>query len=230
MIFSSFFSMDLLGISIWSVLFRLFFATAAGGILGIERALKRRPAGFRTYILVCLGSTLVMMTGQFVAQEMGGTDPARLGAQVISGIGFLGAGTIITTGSNKVRGLTTAAELWVASCLGLAIGAGFYFAALVTLIIIIAVMTLFNKIQNRIVATSRDISVYVIFSSTVALNEFIVFLDAKKINILEFEMLGNPTDSVISGSFYLRYPLRRRHKMMIKDLKTQTGVLYLKEM
>jgi len=86
-----------------------------GGILGIERGRKYRPAGFRTYMLVCLGTTIVMLTNQYVYERYGGGDPVRMGAQVISGIGFLGAGTIIVTGHNQVKGLTTAAGLWAAA-------------------------------------------------------------------------------------------------------------------
>src|SRR5690606_893530 len=104
-----------------------------GGLIGIEREIGNRPAGFRTHTLVCIGSSLVMLTSEFLIgayADISIPDPARLGAQVISGIGFLGAGTIIKDGS-RVRGLTTAASLWVVACIGIAIGAGFYWGAIV---------------------------------------------------------------------------------------------------
>lgn len=82
------------------------------GILGYEREKKGRPAGFRTYMVVCIGSEIAMMTGIFLSRELGSTDPSRIAAQVISGIGFLGAGTILVTRQNQVKGLTTAAGLW----------------------------------------------------------------------------------------------------------------------
>ncbi len=108
------------------------------GLIGFEREHSHRPAGFRTHILVAVGSTLVMMTSGFVFQEYEGLssfDPTRLGAQVISGIGFLGAGTILREGFT-VKGLTTAASLWAVSCIGLAVGAGYYIGALVTTLFI----------------------------------------------------------------------------------------------
>lgn len=108
------------------------------GIIGFEREHSHRPAGFRTHILVAVGSTLVMMTSKFVFLEYQGivtVDPTRLGAQVISGIGFLGAGTILREGFS-VKGLTTAASLWAVSCIGLAVGAGYYIGAFVTTFVI----------------------------------------------------------------------------------------------
>mgnify|MGYP001027887749 CR=1 FL=1 len=97
-----------------------------GGMIGLERGSKNQSAGFRTYMLVCLGAASVMMTNQYICDHFESGDPSRLGAQVISGIGFLGAGTIIVTKRNQVRGLTTAAGLWSSACLGLAVGIGFY--------------------------------------------------------------------------------------------------------
>ena len=98
---------------------KLLLALFCGGLLGIEREQKKRPAGFRTYMLVCVGATLVMITNEFLGTRYAGIDPTRMGAQVISGIGFLGVGTIIVTGDNRVKGLTTAAGLWATACVGL---------------------------------------------------------------------------------------------------------------
>lgn len=111
---------------------RLLLACVLGGIIGYEREQTHRPAGFRTHILVCVGSALVMITSEFIFKKYAGhtnIDPARLGAQVISGIGFIGAGTIMREGFS-VKGLTTAASLWAVSCVGLAVGIGFYEGAL----------------------------------------------------------------------------------------------------
>lgn len=109
-----------------SCVFRILLAACFGGILGIERAKSNQAAGMRTYMLVCIGAAVVMLTSQYMAVYFQTGDPARLGAQVISGIGFLGAGSIMTGGKLEVRGLTTAAGLWTAACIGLAVGIGFY--------------------------------------------------------------------------------------------------------
>ena len=121
-----------------SVTIRLLLALAAGTLIGIDRGMKRRGAGIKTHVLVCLGATLVMMTGQYTFNYFGqGHDVSRLGAQVISGVGFLGVGTIIVTGRNQVRGLTTAAGLWACACIGLALGIGFYEGAFVMLLLVL---------------------------------------------------------------------------------------------
>ena len=117
---------------------KMALAVLFSGIIGYEREHSHRPAGFRTHILVAVGSALVMMTSGYVFNEYAGLgtfDPTRLGAQVISGIGFLGAVTILREGF-RVKGLTTAASLWAVSCIGLAVGAGYYIGALVTTLVI----------------------------------------------------------------------------------------------
>ena len=114
-----------------SMLVRLTLAAFCGGLIGIGRVKKRRPAGFRTHTLVCLGAALTMIISQYLWARGQSTDLSRLGAQVINGIGFLGAGTIIVTGRQQIKGLTTAAGLWASACMGLAIGAGFYAGAIV---------------------------------------------------------------------------------------------------
>lgn len=121
-------------LSLGTVVFRLSLAVLCGGILGQERERRGRPAGLRTYILVCLGATLTMLLGQYyvvAAEQLWAgaavqTDVTRLSAQVINGVGFLGAGTVLTTSRQKTKGLTTAACLWASACMGIAIGAGFY--------------------------------------------------------------------------------------------------------
>lgn len=132
-----------------SVCVRIILAVLCGGIIGLERGVKGRAAGFRTHILVCVGSALTMMTGQYIIQYLNqNADPARLGAQVVSGIGFLGVGTIVTTRTHRVRGLTTAAGLWTSACLGLAIGIGFYEAALIGAVTVMIAMITLLKVDR----------------------------------------------------------------------------------
>ena len=117
----------------WEVVLETLLAMALGGIIGLEREIGNQPAGFRTHMLVCMGSALVMMTAEYLFDEyhtVTNMDPGRLSAQVISGIGFIGAGAIMKDGF-RIRGLTTAASLWVVACIGLAIGVGFYWGAVV---------------------------------------------------------------------------------------------------
>lgn len=132
-----------------SICVRIFLAVVCGGIIGMERGVKGRAAGFRTHILVCVGAALTMMTGQYIVLHISASsDPARLGAQVISGIGFLGVGTIITTKTHRVRGLTTAAGLWTSACLGTSIGIGFYEAAIIGTLVVIVAMIAFQRIDR----------------------------------------------------------------------------------
>ncbi|MDK2991999.1 MAG: putative Mg2+ transporter-C (MgtC) family protein [Clostridiales bacterium] len=147
-------------LSISEMILRLALACVLGGIVGWEREAVHKPAGFRTHILVCIGSTVTMLTSIFIYNRMQGTatslpDPARLGAQVISGIGFLGAGTIIKEGVN-VKGLTTAASLWAVACIGLAIGVGYYSAASVATAFVVAVLIIFNKLERSKVFTAKQ--------------------------------------------------------------------------
>ncbi len=135
----------------FEALLRLTLAGVFGGIIGFEREHSHRPAGFRTHILVAVGATLVMLTSSYIFTEYQGLtnmDPARLGAQVISGIGFLGAGTILREGFS-VKGLTTAASLWAVSCIGLAVGIGYYEGALIATIFIYITLNFLKRIMIR---------------------------------------------------------------------------------
>ena len=135
-------------------LFRMIVASICGGLIGLEREMKGRPAGLKTFSLVCIGATLAMITNEYISRNFGGSgDLARMAAQVISGIGFLGAGTIIVTGTNQVRGLTTAAALWVTAALGISIGAGFYFGAFGGVAVIFT-SSMTCKMIDRMVALS----------------------------------------------------------------------------
>jgi len=148
-----------------SILVRICLSVLVGGILGMERGKKNRPAGLRTYILVCLGSALVMMTNQYVYLAFQAGDPMRLGAQVISGVGFLGAGTIILTGRNKITGITTAAGLWTAACSGLAIGIGFYEGAILGGIAIAFTVSGLLKFDIWLRKKSRYLDLYIEYNT-----------------------------------------------------------------
>lgn len=133
------------------VVLKLALACILGGLIGLERESLNRPAGLRTYTLVCMGSTLAMIVSLEMYYQYHTTvnaDPGRIAAQVVSGIGFLGAGTIMREGAT-VRGLTTAAGLWVVACIGLAVGAGMYMPAITTTLLVFFVLVYFFKFENR---------------------------------------------------------------------------------
>jgi len=145
-----------------TVLLRVLVAIILSSVIGYEREHTNRPAGMRTHVLVCVGSALVMATSEFISRATeGGIDVTRMGAQVVSGIGFLGAGTIIKEGIN-VRGLTTAASLWVISCVGIAVGAGFYSGAIASTILIFIVLEFMRKILH---VRTKSRTIYVSMTS-----------------------------------------------------------------
>lgn len=134
-------------ISQWEVILRLLISAFFGGLIGMEREINNRPAGLRTHVLVSLGACLIMMISMFGFNGEG--DPARLAAQVVSGIGFLGAGTILNKG-NAIRGLTTAASLWVCGGIGLAVGNGYYVGAIGTSLIVLFTLISLGLLEKRI--------------------------------------------------------------------------------
>lgn len=145
-----------------AALLRVLAASVCGGLIGLERELKGRPAGLKTFSLVCIGAALAMVTNEYIARISGGNeDLARMAAQVISGIGFLGAGTIIVTGTNQIRGLTTAAALWVTAALGICIGAGFYTGAFGSIGIILLSSMVCRMIDRLVAGKSRILKLYV---------------------------------------------------------------------
>lgn len=138
-----------------AVILRIVTAVIVGGVLGLERGMKNRPAGLRTYMLVCVGACLIMLTNQYLWQVSNAGDPMRLGAQVVSGIGFLGAGTILHEGLT-IRGLTTAASLWMVSAIGLAVGSGMFFLSIMATVITMITLVTFHTWEKRFAATSRS--------------------------------------------------------------------------
>ena len=164
-------------VTIWSVALRMTLAVLCGGIIGIEREYKRRPAGFRTHILICLGAAMTTLTSQYLYLVLGQyTDMARLGAQVVAGIGFIGAGTIIVTRRQRVKGLTTAAGLWAAAIIGLALGGGFYEGGLFATLLILIAELFFSRVEYRMLKNAPEVNLYVEYNDNrtmdVLLQEF----------------------------------------------------------
>lgn len=183
------FQTDLYSINDFSIILRLVLAVVLGGIIGFERGRSGRPAGLRTHILVCLGAVLAMMTNQYIYEEFGVSDPTRMAAQVISGIGFLGAGTILVTGRHQVKGLTTAAGLWATACMGLAIGIGFYKAAIAACIMITFATVVLHRFDNFLVSKSKIMDLYIEFSNTVPITTVLDTLKGLQVNIETIEIM-----------------------------------------
>ena len=159
-------------------LLRLFIAALLGGIIGLERGRQRRAAGLRTHILVCLGAALTVMIGFFARDVLGiaNSDPLRVSAQVISGIGFLGVGTIMLKGRFQIVGLTTAAGLWVTAAIGLAIGAGFYEGGIIAFVISVFTIMVLNKIERHINEHHSSFGIYIEIKSDAFVQQCIDFL------------------------------------------------------
>ena len=211
--------------------FRLLLALICGGVLGIERGRKNRPAGFRTYMLVCVGAALVMITNEYIYNRYGTGDPTRLGSQVISGIGFLGAGTIIVTVRNRVKGLTTAAGLWGAACMGLAIGAGSYTAAIISCVMIYFVMAMLYRLDVRVMASARAINLYVEFASVRDIGEFIQYVKERDMKITDLELIqsGSVNESAAALVVTSRLMKKAEHAEIIHLLSSAGGVRYMEE-
>lgn len=215
-----------------SVILRLVCALIVGGIIGLERGMKNRPAGLRTYMLVCVGACLIMLTNQYLFQVSHSGDPMRLGAQVVSGIGFLGAGTIVVTKHNQIKGLTTAAGLWAAAGVGLALGVGFYEAALVAGFLVFTALTLLQRWDNRMRSKTRTMEVYLEFSEKTNLGSLIRQIREMNVEIDNIQLEQEPASEENARALIatLKCAKRTDHAPLLKKLRKLEGVLYLEEL
>ena len=215
-----------------SMALRILLAILLGGVIGVERGMKNRPAGLRTYMLVCLGACIVMLTNQYVYQIYGVGDPVRMGAQVVSGIGFLGAGTIIVTSRNQIKGLTTAAGLWASACVGLALGIGLYEVAVLGSFGVFFILMLLGELDVRLHKNTRQIDVYVELLPGTSIHTFLTFTRSHGLtpsNLqLQAENAGN--NGLIAFTVTLKSPQRTSHTKAMNDLRTMEGVIYIEEL
>ncbi|MBR5570764.1 MAG: MgtC/SapB family protein [Oscillospiraceae bacterium] len=219
-------------VTYFAVILRIVVAVILGGILGMEREMKNRAAGLRTYVLVCLGACIVMMTNQYIYQAFHTGDPVRLGAQVVSGIGFLGAGTIIVTKRSQIKGLTTAAGLWATAGLGLAIGIGFYEAALAGAVAILGIFSLMQKMDNQMRSNSNRMDVFVEINREFSLGDFLREVKELGIEASNFqrERESETQSEVRAYTVTLKMRKRRHHTEVLADLFKLPGVEYLEEL
>lgn len=224
--------MELREVTYLAVGLRIFCAVLIGGLIGLERGLKHRAAGLRTYMLVCVGSCLVMLTNQYIYQVFGAGDPVRMGAQVVSGIGFLGAGTIIVTRRSQIKGLTTAAGLWSAAGVGLALGVGFYEAALAGSVAVFVVMTLLQKMDNKMHHKSKRMEIYLELDSSISLGDFMRQVQALAVEIsdVQREYESDTETGLRAYIATLKTPRRRERETLLDKIRQLPGVAYLEEM
>ena len=224
--------MEMLPLTYAGAALRILCAILIGGLLGLDRGLKNRPAGMRTYMLVCVGSCLIMLTNQFIYQSTGTGDPVRMGAQVVSGIGFLGAGTIIITRRSQIKGLTTAAGLWAAAGVGLALGVGFYFGAALGGAAIFGVMTLLHRMDNKLQRNARTIEVYVEMSQDFSVGDFLRELRTRNLELheLQREHDAHTEQGVRAYLATLRAQRRTSHIELLEDLTKIPGILFIEEL
>lgn len=219
-------------ISMEAIVLRVFLSLVLGGILGYERGRKNRPAGFRTYMIVCLGSSLVMMTNQYIYRTYNSGDIVRMGAQVISGIGFLGAGTIMVTGRQQIKGITTAAGLWAAACCGLAVGIGFYEGAIVGGVTIFIVMALLNKMEIRFRSMSPVIDIYLEYSGKKNFSGFLSAVREHNLEVVNIQMNKNKAakDGEMCVILNIESKEKREHSEVLGIIGAIEGVDYVEEL
>lgn len=211
-----------------SIIFRLLIAICFGGLIGLERERKHRPAGFRTHILICLGAAMTTLTSQYLFLSLRQfTDIARLGAQVIAGIGFIGAGSIIVTQRRRVKGLTTAAGLWASAAIGLCFGAGFYEGGIIAALLILAVELLFSKLEYRIMDNAREVNLLVEYKDLASLNGVLRYMKEVDLKILSLEILKSESNPANKNCVNIDLLIHRklRIKDMIADIANVPGII-----
>lgn len=199
-----------------SVALRMFLAVLCGGAIGVERTYKRRAAGFRTHILICLGAAMTTLTSQYLCLELHYyTDISRLGAQVVAGVGFIGAGCIIVTRRSRVKGLTTAAGLWVAAIIGLALGAGFYEGGVLTTLIVLLVEFFFSKLEYKLLQAGQELNLYLEYDGKSCLERVFKHCRAQNMQLLDMEI----TRSGDGDGSSVILTLRQHHRATPEDTR-----------
>lgn len=220
-------------ISYWEISLRLVLAVLLGGLVGFERESHNRPAGFRTHILVCVGSALIMLLSAYGFSEMAGgnyaVDPSRIAAQVVTGIGFLGAGTILRQ-RGSIKGLTTAASIWVVSGIGLAVGIGFYVGAAMATFVALISLLLLGRVDRALFSQRRIKSLQIRAKDQPGLVGRVAgILGEFKLNIHKIELIAQEYEpavaEVISMEFLLVVPLNLNSNQLLRRLSCLEGIL-----
>lgn len=213
-----------------SITCRILLAAVCGCFIGLNRGKARQPAGMRTHMLVCIGATLVMLTGQYSYEMFGVGDPARLGAQVISGIGFLGAGSIIVSGKDKdkVKGLTTAAGLWTSACIGLCIGIGFYMATIVATLAVVIVLEKLKHWEHQLVFENVWIQIYVEGDSAGAILQTVQKLEKLDLEIHDISVLKRKKSGMQKAVVCVQNTGNNSKEEVVRKLERLEEIQYVK--
>jgi len=219
-------------LSFLAVLLRMVLAFVCGGAIGIEREFKRRPAGFRTHILICLGAAMTTLTSQYLYLVMHyQTDLARLGAQVVAGIGFIGAGTIIVTRRQRVKGLTTAAGLWAAAIIGLTIGAGFYEGGVLATGLILLAELVFSRLEYQILQNAPEVNFFVEYREKACLDQMLELYQNLGIKVLNLEITRTSGEGHNACAiFFLRLNKACTVDRLLDTVRTIPGVISVEEL
>lgn len=225
---------ELRGTGILAVFAKSVLRIICGGAIGLERGINRQAAGFRTHVVVCVGACIAMLTGQYITEYVSaGSDTARLGAQVISGIGFLGAGTIISTDvGHRVRGLTTAAGLWAAACIGLAVGIGYYEAAVIGTLAVFATMVAFKRVDKLFYSRSSVLITYLEMDNMDHVHDLITSLRSNGLTISSVEV-QKPKSGMkrnVGVSLVIRKHNRKDRVDMLDVINSAPGLVFVESM
>lgn len=224
---------SLRGLTLLAMTVRMLLAVVCGSIIGIEREFKRRPAGFRTHILICMGAAITTLTSEYLLLVLNmNTDPARLGAQVIAGIGFIGAGTIIVTKHQRVKGLTTAAGLWAVAIVGLCIGSGFYEGAIITTLLILIAEALFARLEFWIMRSSPEVNILLEYTDTRCLDDLLQQFRANNVKLLHLEITHTTANDKrhACAIFTLRLHKKFRVDALLELVNACEGVVSVEEL
>ncbi len=219
-----------MSITIWELIGRLVLATGLGGMIGLEREAHNRPAGLRTHILVCLGSTLVMLVSMYGLVDVHADTPesrydaGRIAAQVVSGIGFLGAGTILREG-NSVRGLTTAASLWIVAGIGLAVGSGMYIPAVATTVLTMIALQYLSRVERRWLGVQRDVLALRIIDKPGMIAAISAVLAKHKVDIRGVEIDHDSDDGYASLELSVVMTPKTNPLIVVEELGEVEGVV-----
>ena len=218
--------------NIISIAARLVLSVLFGGLIGMERGRRGRAAGLRTHILVCLGAAMASLLGVFVAGEMDlSSDATRIAAQVISGIGFLGAGTIVIKGRFRVSGLTTAAGLWATAAIGLALGYGFFEGALISTFLTVVTITILSHFEARIYRRNARASIYIELSNVTAVNTTAAML-ANEYRAIDLQVTpprsGIQNHVGFEATVYLGL-LKKSEEELIQEISGKPNVVFVLE-